>query len=138
MSDMWRETMETLAKDPVAALEVLQLPDHARKALNEIARLEAENKQLLTFRGLPSQGAIYLHAIKTITELQAIVATLFKTEDNVTIVPGMTLWYRSPAGLIETPILDSWAEIEGTIAEDEFIGPVLFFSTRKALEANPE
>ncbi len=64
---------------------------------------------------------------------KAIIATLPKTADKVTIVPGMTLWYRSPAGIIETPTLDSWAEIEDVLSEDEDMGPKLFFSTLEAL-----
>lgn len=72
---------------------------------------------------------------KEIERLQYIVDRLPKTADGAPIVPGMALWYRSPAGIIETPPLDTWAEIEGMIAEDEDYGPDTFYSTRAAAEA---
>ncbi len=67
-------------------------------------------------------------------EIDRLQAGLQKTKDDVYVVPGMTLWYRSPAGIIETPTLDSWAEIEDTLGEDEDVGPVAFYSTRETTE----
>ncbi len=68
-------------------------------------------------------------------EMQRLLPHLRTTEDGVLITPGMVLWYRSPAGIVPTPPMDSWADVEGTIAEDEHYGPDTYYSTRVAAEA---
>jgi hypothetical protein len=35
---------------------------------------------------------------------------------------------------VETPKIDSWCELEGMLMEDDLVGPVPFYSTRKAAE----
>ncbi len=75
----------------------------------------------------------YGHRLKEIEELKAILKGIRKTTDGVYIVPGMTVWYWSGTGPIETPKMDSWAELEGMLAEDEMIGPVDYYSTEAAI-----
>jgi len=67
-----------------------------------------------------------------IERLRAIVDMLPKTEDGVPIVPGMTmsLWYRSPAGIVEAPPPETWADV-WSIADSLN----QFYSARAAAEA---
>ena len=69
----WRSTLEVVAYEGGDR----SLAESIGEVLAEVDRLEAENKQLLTFKGLPSQGAIYLHALKTIDRLQRAIRFSF-------------------------------------------------------------
>ena len=87
---------------------------------------------------LAAEAAAHAETKEEAARLRAIVDRLPKTADGVVITPGMVVFYHSPAGIIETPPLDSWSEIEGTLMEDEDAGPVNFYSTRAAAEAAKE
>lgn len=67
---------------------------------------------------------------RQIEQLSAITGKLQKTADGVPLTPGMTLFYRSPAGIIETPRLVYWEQC------DKY-EPQLFSSRRAAEEAGP-
>lgn len=110
------------------------------KAADELDRLHKENTRLVRELEVSHVigGALMDRAVALTRLLNKNSVCSPKTTDGVPVVPGMTLWYRSPAGIVETPVLDSWSEIENTMAEDEYYGPIAFYSNKQAAEAARE
>ncbi len=78
-------------------------------------------------------AAAFRECADEINRLTAELARVPKSADGKAIMPGDILWYRSPEGIVCTPVLRSWADIEATLADHD--GPAAFYSSREALEA---
>jgi hypothetical protein len=61
----------------------------------------------------------------------ALIDKFPKTADGVPVLPGMVLWYRSPAGIIPSEPVRNWADLVGYLDDQGCV----FYSTREAAEA---
>jgi hypothetical protein len=70
-----------------------------------------------------------------VKRLRKIVGKLPKTADGVPALIGMTFYYHSPAGIIETEVINDWGELAGMFTSDLDEFQARLYSSRKAAEA---